>query len=225
MNTITANAIILSRRDYGEADRILVVLTDTEGVIHIVAKGVRKIKSKLAGGIELFAINELTVAAGKGELKTLVSSRMKSAYEFILTDITRTMLGYEFLRFLYKHLEHEAGEEYFMLLRGALEGLNSSSVHPQLVSLWFYMQFLALGGMQPDLTHDTLGQKLSADSRYAYNPDEGRLQPSANGILGADHIKIARLLLSQPLTTAARIKVDPSVLDSCAVFIQQVKHQ
>lgn len=223
MNTITAKAIVLSRRDYGEADRILVVLTDTNGVVHIVAKGVRKIKSKLAGGIELFAVNELTVVSGKSELKTLLSSRMHTAFEFILKDITRTMLGYELLRFLYKQLEQEAGDEYFVLAHGALRGLNDPAVAPQLVSLWFYLQYLALGGMQPDLVHDAQGNRLIAEGRYGYDPEEGRLQPSSNGTITADHIKLVRFLLANPLSAASRLRLEPEIIDQCVLFVRHVK--
>ena len=43
-------AIVLRRTNYGEADRILQLLTP-EGKKSVMAKGVRKEKSKLAGGI------------------------------------------------------------------------------------------------------------------------------------------------------------------------------
>jgi len=39
----------LSRTDYGEADRILTVLTPDYGKLRLLAKGVRKVKSKLGG--------------------------------------------------------------------------------------------------------------------------------------------------------------------------------
>jgi len=47
--------IILKRQNYGEADRILTFFTYEEGKLVALAKGVRKIKSKLGGNLELFA--------------------------------------------------------------------------------------------------------------------------------------------------------------------------
>ena len=64
--TTTTSAIILKRVDYGEADRILTLLTPDHGKLSLMAKGVRKIKSKLAGGIELFSISTITFAEGRG---------------------------------------------------------------------------------------------------------------------------------------------------------------
>lgn len=223
MNTITVKAVVLQRTDYGEADRILVVLTDSHGVLHIMAKGVRKIKSKMAGGVELFAVNELTVALGKNELKTLISSRMHTAYHAILTDINRTMLGYTLLRFLYKQLEHEAGPEYYDLLTQSLAGLDDLATPPALIELWFYLQFAGLSGVQPDLQHDVAGQRLQPDMRYAYMPDEGRLQVSAQGFIEADHIKLVRFLLTQPLSAVRRVRAAPEVITGCSAFIRHLK--
>jgi DNA repair protein RecO (recombination protein O) len=58
MKTIVTKGIVLTRTDYGEADRILHFLTPDQGKIAGIAKGVRKSKSKLAGGIELFSVSK-----------------------------------------------------------------------------------------------------------------------------------------------------------------------
>ena len=53
-------AIVLRRTDFGEADRIVNLLTPG-GKVSAMARGVRKPKSKLAGGIEFFALNEVVL--------------------------------------------------------------------------------------------------------------------------------------------------------------------
>ncbi|MCA9330182.1 DNA repair protein RecO, partial [Candidatus Saccharibacteria bacterium] len=60
MKQIVTVGIVLARINYGEADRIVTILTPDHGKIRLLARGVRKIKSRLAGGIELFSINDLT---------------------------------------------------------------------------------------------------------------------------------------------------------------------
>jgi len=52
--------LVLSRTDFGEADRIITVLTPDHGKLRLMAKGVRRMKSKLAGGIDLFTVSDLT---------------------------------------------------------------------------------------------------------------------------------------------------------------------
>jgi len=76
-------AIVLRRTDFGEADRIINLLTPS-GKVSAMARGVRKPKSKLAGGIEFFALNEVVLIEGKSEMRTLSSARMREFFGEIL---------------------------------------------------------------------------------------------------------------------------------------------
>jgi len=51
--------------NFGEADRILTILTERFGKIKAIAKGVRKIKSKMAGSLEPFMVLEMQLHEGK----------------------------------------------------------------------------------------------------------------------------------------------------------------
>jgi len=86
VNQIVTTAIVLSRLNYGEADRIITVITPDNGKLRLMAKGVRRVKSKLAGGIELFIVSSLTFIKGKGDIGTLVSSRLQTHFSSIVTD-------------------------------------------------------------------------------------------------------------------------------------------
>ena len=74
MNKQTTKAIVLSRVDYGDSDRIITILTPEYGKLSLMAKGVRKINSKLAGGIELFSVFDAGFVMGRGEIGRLTSS-------------------------------------------------------------------------------------------------------------------------------------------------------
>ena len=56
MADLKTTAIVLKRVNYNESDRIVTFLTP-EGRFSTIAKGVRKEKSKLAGGIEMFCLS------------------------------------------------------------------------------------------------------------------------------------------------------------------------
>ena len=66
MQVFKTEAIMLRRTNYGEADRIISFITPDRGKLSAIAKGVRKPKSKLAGGLELFAASDITIAEGRG---------------------------------------------------------------------------------------------------------------------------------------------------------------
>jgi len=193
MRQLVTPAIILSRTDYGEADRILTLLTPGYGKLTLLAKGVRRVKSKLAGGIELFSVSEITFIKGRGEVGTLVSTRLSRHYSRIVASLDRTMLGYELIKQLHKATEDEPEAAYFTLLQQAFEALDDPEVPLDLVTLWFAMQLLRLGGHTPNLRTDTQGNRLEPDLTYDFSFDNAAFAPNPNGRFTANHIKFLRL--------------------------------
>lgn len=195
MNQILTTGIILGRIDYGEADRILTVLTPDQGKLRLMAKGVRRIKSKLAGGIELFSVSQITFIRGKGEIGTLVGTRLQKHYGNIVQDIERVQLGYELIKMLDKATEDEPEAAYFELLQQGFSALDDA-VELSMVRLWFQAQLLRRAGNEPNLTHDITGANLQSSKRYEFSFDDTAFRESANGKYGAGDIKLLRLLLS-----------------------------
>ncbi|HOX41708.1 MAG TPA: DNA repair protein RecO [bacterium] len=57
--------IVIKGMNFGEADKILTVFTQRLGKVKVLAKGVRKIKAKLAGALEPFVLSNLELYDGK----------------------------------------------------------------------------------------------------------------------------------------------------------------
>lgn len=193
---IVTRGIVLSRRDYQEADRILHVLTPDNGRLSLIAKGVRRPKSKMAGGIELFTINELTIMPGKSDLKTLISSRMAVNYGNIVKDIQRTMFGYDLIKQLNRYMEDEAGPEYFELLSATLAGINDADVPLPYIETWFALRLLQITGHAPNLTTDTEGDKLSPEESYLFDFESSGFRAQTGGPYTVNHLKLLRLIQS-----------------------------
>lgn len=194
MNQIVTQAIILSRTDYGEADRILTVLTPEHGKLRVLAKGVRKVKSKLAGGIELFSVSTITYIPGRGDIGTLVSTRLVTHYGAIVHDLERTMLGYELIKQLNKATEDETEAAYFELLLRSFAALDDAVVPLPIIRLWFGVRLLKLDGHLPNIQTDTDGRPLEVSARYAFDLERMAMaKDSTHGRLTANHIKFLRL--------------------------------
>lgn len=196
MNQLTTTAIILSRTDYGEADRILTLLTPEYGKLAMLAKGVRRIKSKLAGGIELFSVSEISFIKGRGTVGTLISTRLIKHYEHIVTDLDRTMLGYELIKQCNKATEDEPEEEYFELLRQAFEALDDISISLELIQFWFSAQLLLLGGHTPNLREDGQGRPLQIEAAYDFDFEHMVFMSAPEGRYTASQIKFLRLVFA-----------------------------
>lgn len=196
MKQLLTKGIILARTDYGEADRILTLLTPDYGKLRLMAKGVRRLKSKMAGGIELFSTSDITFIQGRGDMGTLISTRLIKHYRTIVQDIDRTLLGYELIKWLNKVTEDEPEPEYFHLLEQAFGALDDIHIDTTLIRTWFGAQLLRLGGFSPNLRTDMSGEKLQPDAAYDFGFEETSLTLNPNGHFKVDNIKFLRLLFS-----------------------------
>ncbi len=195
MRRFVAQGIILTRTDFGEADRIITFLTPDHGKVQAIAKGVRKSKSKLAGGIELFSISDLTFLVGRSEIYTLISSRLVKHYGNIVKDLDRTNAAYELLRVSNKATEQAPEPAYFKLLNLALQALDNPKLDSQITALWFSMQLLKLAGHAPNLRTDSRGAQLAKSAAYDFQLDRMHFVPekSSRGTFTANHIKFLRV--------------------------------
>ncbi|HEX5395239.1 MAG TPA: DNA repair protein RecO [Candidatus Saccharimonadales bacterium] len=189
-------AIILSRTDYGEADRIITFITPLHGKVKAVAKGVRKAGAKLAGALELFSITDLTLVAGRGEMHTITSARLSEHFGYIVKDISRTNAAYEHMRILNRATEEKTDEAYFELLEKTLSAINDSAIPPEHTDLWFKLQLLKLGGHSPNLKTDSEGRSLSAESKYNFDLERMCFVADSDGEFGPEPIKYIRIGLA-----------------------------
>jgi len=194
MNQLSSKAVILTRTDYGEADRIITFLTPEHGKVRAIAKGVRKQKSKLAGGIELFSISDITYIKGKSELHTLVSTRLDVHFGNIVKDIDRTMLGYDMLKILARVLEDEGGPEFYELLVGSLKVLDNLEAPKDLAEASYLLQLMRLLGHLPNFTHDIKGKEMAPDASFQFSLDDMGFFEIPSGPYNQNHIKLLRLL-------------------------------
>lgn len=99
---LKTTGIVLRKVDFGEADRIVTLLTPDYGKIDCVAKGARRLKSKFCGRLELFYEVAITAFEGKSlarlnEVQVLKGFEMKQDMEthqvlFYLSEITHKLI-------------------------------------------------------------------------------------------------------------------------------------
>lgn len=220
MTAARTRAIVLRRTNYGEADRIVQLLTP-EGKRSVIAKGVRREKSKLAGGIELFAICDVVITKGKGDLGILSSARLIEFFRHILKDYDRLRFGYEAIKQVTRASEMVDEPEWYDMLSEVLAALDVHSTSLQLIETWFYLHMAALLGHELSFYHDVSGEKLLADTQYIYDVGEKGLRAAPSGGLTTDHIKFLRLVSAKPLKAVAQIGGVDAVLSEGLLVARQ----
>lgn len=220
MNSLRTRAIVLRRTNYGEADRILQLLTPT-GKRSVMAKGVRREKSRLAGGIELFAICDVVIGEGKGDIGILTSARLVQFYRHIMQDYDRMQFAYVTIKLITKASEMVDEPEWYDVLSEVLMGLDVHSIPIELVQTWFYLHYASLLGHELNLERDTNGEKLSVEHTYRYDESEQGLRQLVGGEIKSEHIKLLRLIATRPLKTLAQIGGVESILGDCLIVARQ----
>jgi len=82
------SAVVIRQRDLGEADRILVLYTRERGKLSAVAKGTKRLRSKLAGSLQLFSHASVQLAAGRS-LEVATQARAIDFHYNLRRDLTR----------------------------------------------------------------------------------------------------------------------------------------
>ncbi len=95
--TFTTTGLILKRRDYQENDRLFYVYTREHGKIELVAKGTKKITSKLNAYLEPFYLVNLMIAKGKFFDK-LANANVIKNYENLRND--KDLVGFFIINYL-----------------------------------------------------------------------------------------------------------------------------
>ncbi len=225
MRDLRTKAIVLKRTNFGEADRILQVLTP-EGKKSVIAKGVRREKSKLAGGIELFSVSEVVIHEGKGELGILTSAKLLEHYDAFVGDVELLDLGGRLMREASRRAEQAETPEFFNILRQCMEAaqkhaaLGAETRFRELLWAWASMNMLAASGEEINLKYDTSGEKLSADLRYVWDVENSALAPHELGHVGADHIKMMRVMVSTPLEVAMKVTGYGDLMDEILYIVK-----
>lgn len=198
-------AIVLRRTNYGEADRILNLITPN-GKIVAIAKGVRRPKSKLAGGVEMFCLSELQIHLGKSELGVVTSARMVKHYGEILQDYERMELMALVLKKIAMVAEHTDSREWFEITRQVLEEINGDT-DAAMIEAWFLLNLARVSGEEVNLYRDVMGVRLDAEKYYDWNVQEEAFSENEQGEYGVNEIKILRLMVTANLATVKRVKV------------------
>jgi DNA repair protein RecO (recombination protein O) len=143
-------AIVLSRFELGEADRVLTLLTPHDGKFKAIAKGVRKPRSRIGGSVEPFAELHLVLVRGRtfdviaqasvGEAWLRLRDRLESAATaWYLGELAERAVE-----------ERAAAHPVYALLRRAFQLLDDGMA-PGRVARWYEYGLADALGMRPEV--------------------------------------------------------------------------
>ena len=140
--------IVLARRNFGEADRILSIYSKNHGRISAIAKGIRRTTSRKRGHLEVFSCIKFQIADGRG-IGILTEVETVNNFEKIRKDLKKVSLAYFFTEVIGKIThERERNDGIFELILNYLERLQFETSLRSL-RLRFVSELLAITGFWP----------------------------------------------------------------------------
>lgn len=216
MPTYKTQGIIIKRKNYGEADRLLTLYTQNDGKIVVIAKGVRRSKAKMVGHTELFYLQNFQLAEGK-TWDIVAGAEIIKDFANIRSKSKLTNRAY-FLAELVDSLTHESEphKEIFDLLQSSLTKLDRE--RNKLVLAYFSFKILSFLGHKPELNNCVkCRQKISPDINYFSNLMGGILcnnccKSDLGSIrIGVPTIKIIRLFDQCGIDLLDKLTVDDKI--------------
>ncbi|MEM6526703.1 MAG: DNA repair protein RecO, partial [Chloroflexota bacterium] len=146
---IRTPALILRRRDFGEADRMLTVLTPHRGKLDLIAYGARKAISRKTGHVELFTLADMLVNLRK-EPGVVTQVEMLEPFLPLRDDLTLGAYAGYVVELLDRFTERGDDElsALFDLLRDTLARL-CVEPDPRLALRYYEVQLLNQTGFRP----------------------------------------------------------------------------
>lgn len=229
-------AIVLSRFDLGEADRVLTLITPGHGKLKAIAKGIRRPTSRLGGSLEPFA--ELTVGLARGRTFDVVTEvRVGHAWLGLRDSLESAATAWYLAELADRSLEerHEA-QPMYALLRRAYELLDAGMA-PGRVARWYEMHLADELGQRPEVDRCVeCDRMLDASETFRWVPPLGGVvcsrcpgPPADRAGLGLEALKLlkayqrldAEAIAGLRLSEATEREVEASMRDFMRVALER----
>jgi len=219
-----AQAIVLRTYKLGEADRIVVLLTEE---VRAVAKGVRKTRSKFGSRLEPASHVKAQLYRGRGDLDTVTGVESVEDLSAIRSDLDRLTAAAGMLEAVdYVTLDKEPNPVIFKMLAGALRVVADDN--PPLVVAGFFWKLLAAEGYHPVLnrcvgcggTPDDGSELVSLDF------DDGGMrcvECRRGRPVSADALDMLRLILGGHLNVALQLPSSPAASETLSLATHAVE--
>ena len=149
----TVNALVLREVRYKEADRILTLLTDTDGKITVKARGALRKSSKTAAATQQLTYSEMTLFGNLGRW-TVNEAAVKEGFDGLRADIGNFALGCYFAECVDAlSVEDQPDALLMQLALNCLYALSRGMYTPEHIKAAFELRLMCLVGYTPELSH------------------------------------------------------------------------
>lgn len=212
--------IIVSTVDYKESSKILNILTKTEGIIGVLAKGSKNIKSKISATSNVLTYGTFYLNYHKGSIPLLTEVDIKDSFKYIRKDLLKTNYAIFLLELSSQVYKHEKSEKIYSLLIEGLSKINEDC-DAQIITNIIELKMLQYLGIKPVVEHCVNCQK-STDIITISSYKGGYLCKNCVGnepLYQLKTIQLIRLFCYIDLSKITKIDISDTVKEEINTFI------
>src|SRR5438067_1620583 len=176
MTLINTDAVVLRTYNLAEADRIVLCLTRSAGLVRAVAKGARKMKSRFGAAFEPFTL--IRLAYYEKENRELVSVShveiLRSNFSIATLPEVADVFGYIAELVSEFAPPHEANDKLFRMVVACIDALANDPNSARTVLRYFEVWLLRLAGLFPELHACAECGKTLEDVEQVYLSFDGK---------------------------------------------------
>jgi DNA repair protein RecO (recombination protein O) len=153
MAILETEALVLRTYNFAEADKIVVCLTRSAGLIRGVAKGCRKLKSRFGAALEPFTLAKISYYQKENQELVSLSQVEILKSHFDLSSQAETLAGLAYMGDLVIEFSppYQPNEKLFRMVSACLEAISESQPDLQVILRYFEIWLLKLEGYLPDI--------------------------------------------------------------------------
>ena len=220
-------AIVLKHRRLGDADRIVTLLTPHRGKMDVVAKGLLRSRSKMAGHLEPLTLSEVVLAHGRS-MDIVTQAQTVEPFSELHGDLEQLSTAMYLLELADRFtVEHADALDVYELLEVSLRRLARGD-GVALVTRRYELGLLAATGFQPELDNCLeTGEPVPAETAFWTNRGGGVVSEAGRAMhpealaLDAQVLRVLRAYASLSYEEAGRIRIDPEL----AGRLERVMHE
>lgn len=222
MKIEAVEGIVLSEVNYSESSKILNVLTREYGLIGIMSKGCRNVKSKLRGVSRKLIYGTFNIYYKESGVSTLISVDLINSFSKTMMDLSKISYSSFILDLVLQVVRQNNDTKIFELLRDSLIKIEEG-ITPLVITNIIELKLLEYLGVKPNLDSCSLcGSTKNIVSLSG--ADHGFVCGSCytnQRLTNIDTIKMIRLYDFVDISSINKLNVDKKVMDDINTFIDE----
>ncbi len=205
---------VFGEQEKFEADKIFTIFTKDYGMIKVLGRAIRKIKSKLRAGIDFFYLSEIEFIQGK-TYKTLTDAEVREKFTRIRKNLKKLKTAFKISQVLEVFLKfEEEDKKIWNLILDNFKKLNNCPSNKSWVLFHYFLwNFFSYLGYEPELYNCILCQEKLSPLNLYFSSQEGGIvcksclkDTKKPAKISPELVKVLRIILKKDWQTLSKLK-------------------